>query len=313
MKEAVKEGAKELGYLTMQEEDSLKLLGYLETLSITEDGTRMNSAKAFLGKVKDRKNLHVAVDSTVTKILIDEDTITARGVQVKIGERTLKLFAKKEVIVSGGVINSPQLLMLSGIGPKTHLESLGIPVIKDLPVGENLQDHTMFIGNHFTLDKNAVVASMPVIDELYNYFMHRTGDLSEIFITNLVGFINTKGHAERPNVQFLHVGFKPNDQYLIREVLRSYGVEEVTAKSFLETDFESARMSIYPIVLNPKSRGKILLKNRDPLEKPLIYSGYFTDENDEDLELTLEGIRYGSINASKVFLCLQKFVNYTQR
>lgn len=290
VKEAIKEGGRQLYYSSVLEEDSLNLLGYLESLMIIENGVRMNAAKAFLGKVKDRQNLHVALHSTATKIIIDETTKTAKGVEVKVGEKTLKLFANKEVILSGGVINSPQLLMLSGVGPKAHLDSLGIPVIADLPVGENLQDHTIFVGNLFTLDRDSVTQEAAV-NEIYKYFMHRTGRLSEIFITNLVGFINTKGQVDRPNLQFIHVAFKPNDPYLFGEVLRSFNFEEVTAKSFWEADLDLVRMTIFPIVVNPKSRGRILLKSKDPMEKPVIYSGYFTDEEDEDLELTLEGIR----------------------
>lgn len=96
--------------------------------------------------MKYRHNLHVAIFSRVTKILIDPQTKKTIGVEfVKKGKSRLVL-AKKEVILSAGPINSPQLLMLSGVGPKDHLKNLGIPVIQDLPVGQNLQDHYGTIG-----------------------------------------------------------------------------------------------------------------------------------------------------------------------
>lgn len=98
--------------------------------------------------MKNRHNLHVAIFSRATKILIDPQTKKTVGVEfVKKGKSRLVL-VKKEVILSAGPINSPQLLMLSGVGPKDHLENLGIPVIQDLPVGQNLQDHYGTIGKY---------------------------------------------------------------------------------------------------------------------------------------------------------------------
>lgn len=88
----------------------------------------------------------MAIFSRATKILIDPQTKKTIGVEfVKKGKSRI-VFAKKEVILSAGPINSPQLLMLSGIGPKDHLQNLRIPVIQDLPVGQNLQDHYGTIG-----------------------------------------------------------------------------------------------------------------------------------------------------------------------
>lgn len=83
----------------------------------------------------------MAIFSRVTKILIDPQTKKTIGVEFVKKGRNRTVYAKKEVILSAGTINSPQLLMLSGVGPKDHLENLGIPVIQDLPVGQNLLDH----------------------------------------------------------------------------------------------------------------------------------------------------------------------------
>jgi len=78
------------------------------------------------------------------KVLVDQDSKTATGIEVDRFGQSLKLGAKKEVILSAGAIGSPQILLLSGIGPKNHLESVGVEVVQDLPgVGENLQDHLM--------------------------------------------------------------------------------------------------------------------------------------------------------------------------
>ena len=104
----------------------------------TRNGKRCASVE-MVKKIGGRKNLHIAVESFVTKIEIENRT--AVGVQVIRNLRKFIIRARREIIVSAGAINSPQLLMLSGIGPKDNLEEIGIPVKSDLPVGHNLQDH----------------------------------------------------------------------------------------------------------------------------------------------------------------------------
>lgn len=106
---------------------------------------RSSTKHAFIDPARSRPNFHVSVKSYVTKILIDETNI-AYGVRyVKNGKEYIAI-ARKEVILSAGSINSPQILMLSGIGPKEELQKHGIKVIKDLPVGKYMQDHQFFPG-----------------------------------------------------------------------------------------------------------------------------------------------------------------------
>lgn len=110
--------------------------GFMIAQGTIRRGSRCSSAKAFLRPARLRKNLHIAMHAHVTKVLIDPKTKHTQGVEF-IREFQSKVFrtrAKKEVIVAGGAINSPQLLMLSGIGPKDHLRELGIPVIQDSKV-----------------------------------------------------------------------------------------------------------------------------------------------------------------------------------
>lgn len=93
----------------------------------------------------------MAIFSQVTRILIDPKTKKTIGVEFIKKGKLRTVYAKKEVILCAGAINSPQLLMLSGVGPKDHLNNLGIPVIQDLPVGQNLQEHYGLVGKIFTL------------------------------------------------------------------------------------------------------------------------------------------------------------------
>jgi len=93
------------------------------------------------------------MNSHVLKIIIDPTTKIATGVQFKKNGVIYNVGATKEVILSAGVVNSPQILMLSGVGRSDHLNSLGIPVLANLSVGDNLQDHISLGGMVFTMDK----------------------------------------------------------------------------------------------------------------------------------------------------------------
>lgn len=109
--------------------------GFMMAQGTTRRGSRCSTAKAFLRPVRLRKNLHVAMHAHATKVLVHPKSKRAYGVEFVRDDKIFHVRANKEVIVSGGAVNSPQLLMLSGIGPKEHLHDLGIPVIQDSKVG----------------------------------------------------------------------------------------------------------------------------------------------------------------------------------
>lgn len=116
-------------------------------------GSRCSTAKAFLRPVRHRPNLHISLFSRVLKIVIDSTTKQATAVRFEKRGKIYEIKATKEIILSAGSVNSPQLLMLSGVGPAEHLNSLGIPVLSNLRVGDNLQDHIALGGMVFTLQK----------------------------------------------------------------------------------------------------------------------------------------------------------------
>nr|CAH7761528.1 unnamed protein product [Callosobruchus chinensis] len=295
VKTSIKEGAIELGYPSLLEEQPDNPLGYIDLPITVENGVRMNAAKAFLGKVKDRKNLRIAVNAMTENILIDRATKAAKGVQVKIGERVIKVFAKKEVILSAGAINSPQLLMTSGIGPKDHLQSLGIEVIQDLPaVGKNLQDHLNFFGFFVKLDHNAEKPHSPLtnLDAAYEYITRRTGDLATISMTNLVGFINTRNDSIYPNAQLHHLLLPSGDQYLLPASSQAMGFNEEVIQKRLEINQRNPALFITSLVLNPKSKGEVVLKSKDIYDAPVIHTKYLSDPEEDDLNTHLEAIRY---------------------
>jgi choline dehydrogenase len=168
------------------------------------DSVRFNAAKAFLGGVKQRPNLFVFKKSQATRVLFQG--VTASGVQfVRDGvQRVVR--ARNEVILSAGAIGSPQLLMLSGVGPPEHLRTLNISVVKGLSgVGRNMQDHSQFLGATFS----APHQQQNYDDDVFQYFRHRRGPLSHSGALNSVtGFIATEFAASRdyPDVQMHYHG-----------------------------------------------------------------------------------------------------------
>jgi choline dehydrogenase len=178
---------------------------YLQTT--IKDGLRFSANSAFLEPVRGRKNLNVVKNSLVTKILIDTENKKAYGIEYNfLGILPTKAYARKEVIVSAGAINSPQLLMLSGIGPREDLEALAIPVIQDLKVGSNLQDH-ISLGNLFftanssiTLRVDKIIIDLLVVTE---YLVTRNGPLSIPGGIEALGFEDIDNDDGNPEVELL--------------------------------------------------------------------------------------------------------------
>ena len=127
--------------------------GFMMAQATNRRGHRCSTAKAFLRPIRQRSNLFISMHSRVLKIVIDPVTKQATAVRFEKKGKIYQVKAKKEIILSAGSVNSPQLLMLSGVGPEDHLKSLGIPVIQNLPVGDNLQDHIALGGMVFTVNK----------------------------------------------------------------------------------------------------------------------------------------------------------------
>ena len=173
------DGGVEMGYENRDGNGEIQT-GFMVAQTTTRNGARCSTAKAFLRPVRNRKNLHIALNSFVLKVNIDPATQQATGVQFERNGIIYNVKATNEVIVSAGAINSPQLLMLSGVGPADHLNSLGIPVIKDLPVGNNLQDHISLGGMVFQIDKpySLIEARILSLPAFVNYTLFKSGPLT---------------------------------------------------------------------------------------------------------------------------------------
>jgi len=148
-----------------------KQTGYQFIEATMRNGTRLSSNRAFLMPVRSRPNLHVKKFSTVSRVLIDPKSMRAFGVEFLKDGRRQRVLAAKEVILSAGALGTPPILMHSGLGPAEHLRSLGIPVLRDLKVGYNLQDHISVAAVTFLIDKQAS-----------SFFCKLIGNFSWLFI-----------------------------------------------------------------------------------------------------------------------------------
>lgn len=289
-KNLVFDAVEEAGLSYVPDINGKNQIGFTQSQGTLHDGKRANVAKMYLSPIKDRKNLFVVKNALVKKILIENKKVT--GVELIRNGETKIVSAKKEVILSAGAINSPQLLMVSGIGPKDHLDAVGVPLVHDLPgVGRNLQDHVIFIGAPFSVNKPRARPIPPLqqLDSMYEYLTRGTGIFSTIGMTDVIGFVNTQNSSDIPDVQyhFLHTPIK--DDYLINEVLRSLHFNDDVKKQYLKIVEEAEYFTICPTLLRPKSRGKIELNSGDILDAPKIYTNFL--ENSEDAETLLRGLK----------------------
>jgi len=295
--ENILEAVKQLGYETLEDLNAENQLGFGNVIGNVRKGARCNTAKAFLGPIKFRENLHVAKHAHVTRILINDQTKTAYGVEFKTKDGNIvSVKFRNEVILSAGAINSPQILMLSGIGPQEHLEEIGIkPVISNLKVGENLQDHLLFPGSVFNIKKSEYYQMSPsgLLDIYYYYLTRRTGPLSTHLGTTVTGFIKTKfAEDERPDLQFHFLVVLANDTTAVNVLSTMMGFSEETTKSLYEIASYSDFYFVTPTLIRPKSKGKILLRSQSPQEHPKIFAGYLSDPQGRDVAVMIEGIRF---------------------
>ena len=246
--------------------DALLELGYPETEDFNgavqegvgtyqfniRDGKRESSATAFLEPIKHRANLKIQTNVHVTKVLVENNR--AVGVEYVQNDQIKQVQADGEVLLTAGAINSPQILMCSGIGPAPHLQRLGIPIVADIPgVGQNLQDHIAMC-----------------LDYMYNEVWLKTStagnhtqeELEAHTGLSIAAFIKTRSELKRPDVQF--------------------GIYDV------RTDGEfDCRICVN--ISRPYSRGYMTLRYNDPFEYPIIQPNYLQDER--DLQPLIDSVR----------------------
>ena len=249
--------------------DSQEGVGYYQ---LTEwNGRRSSTAVCYLDPVKSRPNLEIRTRAQVAQVLIEEDRAT--GVVYARGGKREEVRCRGEIVLSGGAINSPQVLQLSGIGPGALLREHGIPVVRDLPgVGGNLIDHmqvrAVYCCNQ-PLSFNDDLRSWPrKAAMLFEYLTKRSGPMT--VGAGQVGLFARSGpEVATPDIQFHFM---------------TVSVERPGEKLH---DFSGFTSSICQ--LRPESRGTIQIRSADPMDKPAIRANYFSTETDR--RVTVAGMR----------------------
>lgn len=230
------------------------------------NGFRASSASAFLSPARSRPNLTIMTDAHVEKIRLDGNRAT--GVVINRKGRTTEIGAQ-EVVLSAGAINSPQLLMLSGIGPAAHLQEMGIDVVADLPgVGQNLHDHLLV--QHLThvpsaMSINRDMQGPRLVPNVLRYLASRTGLLT-IGASQVAAFLKSDPSASRADIQLM---FKP------------YTIEMSPSKKIVAGSVPGWTTAASP--LRPKSRGWMKLRSADWRTQPVLQPNFLADAEDQDL------------------------------
>jgi choline dehydrogenase len=246
------------------------------------NGVRDATGLAFLGRIGKRSNLDIVLETFVTKVNIKNKE--ADGVFYVRNGRKSYVRAKKEVILSAGAINSPQILMLSGVGPKEHLESMKIPVLVDLPVGNNMHDHQMV----FLFSK--ITKPISLSDDLLNSFWTRLR--YNLFGTGPLTIAGSDGSAFFYNDQSKRGKSYADVQAIIFSKFidgNFFNIKDSIAKEYLAEHGNIEGFNFIVSVTHPKSRGTLRLKSSDPFDYPLLDPQYLTDKR--DVEDFIGGIR----------------------
>ncbi|WP_425830398.1 GMC family oxidoreductase [Streptomyces fractus] len=235
-------------------------VGFFDLAYHPENNKRSSASVAYLHphmEAGDRPNLTLLLETWAYKLEFDasDEGLTARGVRVRGKDGAEKLIsARTEVLVCAGAVDTPRLLMHSGIGPKADLEALGIPVLHDLPgVGENLLDHPESV---IVWETNGPIPENSAMDSDAGLFIQRDPE------------------AAGPDLMFhfYQIPFTDNPERL-GYVQPEHGV------------------SMTPNIPKPKSRGRVYLTSADPEVKPALDFRYFTDEDDYDGKTLVDGIK----------------------
>ncbi|MBL6939802.1 MAG: choline dehydrogenase [Alphaproteobacteria bacterium] len=244
-----------------------------------KNGQRCSAAVAYLHPAMGRANLKVETRALATRVLFEGKR--AIGVEFLQNGRKRTLRAAKEVILSGGAVNSPQLLQLSGIGPGALLQQHGIPVVQELKgVGENLQDHYV-IATQYRLRSDVVSVNektrgLRFAGEAVKYAFLRKGLLT-LSAAHIAAFCKSRPELAGPDIQF-HILPATMD----------------TQKLLVEQKMELERqpgLTIAPCQLRPESRGRITIKSTDATVYPSIFANYLSDPIDQ--QVAVAEIKWG--------------------
>lgn len=234
--------------------------GAYDILTTTADGVRQGTAHTYLEQAKGRSNLIVLTDTLVDRVLIEDGRAVGLRILGKAGPQEIRA---REVVVSGGTIGSPGVLLRSGIGPAAHLQDLGIAVAADLPVGRNLQEHCG-MGFSKLVDVptyNSPFNAWTVSRDLVRWGLTRKGPMASAAVHLMAG-IKSRPELDEPD---LSISFLP------------LAIDLSTGRPKMH---KRPGISIGGTCMRPDSRGEVRLRSTDPRDKPVIDHRLLGDPRD---------------------------------
>lgn len=235
------------------------------------NGERWSAARAYVEPIREQGNFAIRTNTLVERLVIEGGRVT--GVMVKRGKRSEMLYARRGVILSAGAFNSPQILMLSGIGPAEHLKQHSVEVVLDKPaVGSNLQDHIDYVSGWETESDvpigGTLKGTLKMAGAILEHRRKRTGAMTTCY-AEAGGFWSVTDDAPAPDVQW----------HFVPAVLEDHGRENVKGYGF----------SLHACVLRPESRGTVRLGSKDIAAPPVIDPNFLDD--DRDIAVLRAGVR----------------------
>jgi choline dehydrogenase-like flavoprotein len=270
------EAARLAGWPVTDDYNGPQPVGFGRSQYTIRDGRRSSAAAAYLRPAEKRPNLTITTHAHTTRVLLEGSRAT--GVEYLWHGKLQRAVASREVILASGAFGSPQILMLSGIGPAAHLKSHGIATVADLPVGQNLQDHlaplilwarptnTSTFRKELRLDRIAV--------SMVRAQLTGTG-AGTVVPGGLHAFIKSRPEMAVPDIEFMFRGAPPDADVWFPGVRKAY----------------DDGFGIRPCLLHPESRGEVLLASDDPLAAPRIRFNFFS--RDSDIKTIRAGFKIG--------------------
>lgn len=232
-------------------------------------GMRRTAADAYLTPARARPNLEVRSEVLVDRVLLEDRRATGVAYADANG-RPQTVTAAREVVLSAGALNTPQILLRSGVGPADHLGELGIDVVLDSPhVGEHLQDHLVALLTAATPTATSLFAAAKPA-ELVRFLVRRTGMLTSN-VGEVAAFVRSDESLEAPDYELIFAPVLFEGEGLV--------------------DAEEHGVSVGVVLLRPESRGRVRLTSRDPHAAPIIDPNYFSDPNGHDMAVMVTGVR----------------------
>jgi len=268
MTHAFVQAAEQVGIQRIDDVNGAEQDGVTYTQVTQRRGKRCSAADAYLRPARRRANLTVLTGAQARRVLFAGRRAT--GVELTVAGQVRQASASREVILCGGSVNSPQLLMLSGVGPAEHLRAVGVDVVHDLPgVGGNLQDHLACGVVRLATAPISLVAAESK-KELVKFLLLRRGMLTSC-VAEAFAFVRTRDGLPAPDLELL---FGPVP-YI------NHGLDPPPGHG----------LSVGTVLLRPASVGTVRLASNDPLQPPVIAPNYLSDPDGADLALLVEGIR----------------------